>query len=118
MKHTHKCVFGEVFLLANNKKYTNSNLVNVSEPILFMYVKMEEEPWYFVSTTGFILKCQNGGSLVAQLVKHPTLDFGSGCEIEPQAGLWCWAWSVLGILSLYSSPTMHTLSPTPLKIYK
>ena len=56
------------------------------------------------------------GAWVAQSVKHPSLDFGSGHdlrvhEFEPMLGSVLTAWSLLGILSLpLSAPLLISLS--------
>ena len=57
---------------------------------------------------------QGWGTWVAQLVKHPTLDFGSDRDlpvrgIKPHLRLWI-AQSLLGILPLLSAPPLCTLS--------
>ena len=55
---------------------------------------------------------------MAQLVKHPTLDLGSGhdltvCELSPVSGSALRVWTLLGILSLplsLSVPLLLSLS--------
>lgn len=63
MKHTYKCVFVELLLLGSNKKYTNSNAVNISELILSKYVKRKEKTWYFGQYNWFYFKIPERGHL-------------------------------------------------------
>ena len=54
------------------------------------------------------------GAWVAQVIKHLTLDFGSGrdltiCEFDPHIGLWAETRSMLGIL-FAPPPLTHTLT--------
>ena len=60
-------------------------------------------------------KVTNRGVWVAQLVKHPTFDFGSGHdltvrEIEPRISSVLTVWSLLGILTLPLPPLAFSLS--------
>ena len=66
------------------------------------------------------LKTHTRGIWVAQLIKHPTLDFSSDQIMISGTWNWAphWAWSLFGILSPSSSPSLPPLLSRSLTLIK